>query len=181
MGVSGVPGTVSLLDVRNEQPKVCVPLRTIHLFRRSILAACGICALLCSQGGAFTQVTLSPTAPQGLEESFIAATTAQFLAKVTKNPLAAHTYSITILGPNPAYQAPEAPPTTLEQALALGSTVYVMGFANGQDYQRHIDQNLLGNQYSACKTTDNCQDGLGRLSTDMYEESLSTPTILGGF
>ena len=75
--------------------------------------------------GAYTQVQISTGAPTGIEENFIAATTAQFTGKVIKNPLAAHTYSLILYGLNPSYQAPEPPPTNLEQALSLGATVYV--------------------------------------------------------
>lgn len=139
-----------------------------------------VCAFSCVDAGAFTQVTIGTAAPAGIEESFLAATTAQFNARIVKNPLAAHTYSMTILGPNPTYQAPPPPPSTLDQALSLGSTVYVYGFGAGQDYQRNIDQHIIGDVYGTCVSTSTCFDGLGKASNLIYQESLSTPTVIPG-
>lgn len=140
-------------------------------------------------GYSYTIVTISTAAPQGLERSFLAATTNQFLATVTANPLAANTYAVKLFAPNPAYNAP---PSTLEQALSLGSTIYVYGWADGQSYQQHVHHNLVETYMVNCSTPigfatstwdiSTCQAVTGAIDEAIFQESLSTPTVVpGGF
>lgn len=140
-----------------------------------------------------TQVVISTGAPAGLEKSFLATTTTQYLAKLTANPLAANTYSLILYGPNPAYQAPAPPPTTLEQALSLGSSVYVYGFANGMTYERGKTEGTIGAYGNLCgsatsfmltqasTTTFNrstCEDTLATIENFLFQLSLSTPPVI---
>lgn len=158
-----------------------------------LLASAGLLFTLCSFTQAFTQVTISTGAPSSLEANFISATTQQFESVVVKNPLAANTYAIKLFGLNPAYNAPEAPPSNLEQALSLGATVYVYGFANGMTYQENVVQSMVGTLSNLCEsatsfmlvqTSSNtfdrstCQDTLGTLLDQLFTLSLSTPTPL---
>lgn len=138
---------------------------------------------------AYTVVTTSNSTPPGLEQSFIAATTAQFQAVVTSNPLVSNTYSIKLLGVNPYYNAPEAPPSNLEQSLSLGATVYAYGFGAGQGYDQHVQLGIVGNFAVNCSTPipdvptydpATCQAVTGAISNAIYLQSLSTPTVVGG-
>lgn len=161
--------------------------------------------LLTSTLHAFTQLTVSTAAPAGIEQQFIAATTNQFQAILTSNPLAANTYAIKLFGPNPNYQAPPLVPTTLEAALSLGSTVYTYGWANGMDYERTKDLNFFlalpssttpggffvncsspayfnGIQYSSTTQqlvtidTTTCNAVLSGVYNFIYQQFFSTPT-----
>lgn len=130
---------------------------------------------------AFTQVQISTAAPVGLEEAFIAATAAQFNAKVTKNPLVSHTYGLVLYGPNPAYRAP---PSTLEEALSLGATVYVYGFVDGQAYERHLNLGTIGQYIVNISSSDpSCAAIMGTMSGDIYQQNFADPTMVppGGF
>lgn len=144
----------------------------------------------------YTVVTLSTAAPQGLENTFIASTTNQFAASLFVNPLASNTYGIKLFGPNPSYNAPEPPPSNLEQALSLGATVYVYGFANGMRYQQNSDNNLVESFDVKCSSvpigfstatwsTGTCHAVAEAIDSAVFQESLSTPTVIpptaGGF
>ena len=133
-------------------------------------------------------VQMSTAAPTGTEDAFLAALEAQFIAGVTANPLASNTYSIKLYGPNPTYQAPAPPPTTLEQALSLGATVYVYGFADGQAYERKHDLDTVGHYDFNCSSptffglvtidTTTCFTIMGQLANDIYTQNFSTPTVI---
>jgi len=137
---------------------------------------------------AYTVVQTSTSAPRGLETSFIAATTNQFLSTLFVNPLFAGTYQLTLLGVNPNYNPP---PTTLEQSLSLGATVYVYGFVDGMTYQQHVEEKSVGFEGSLCSAatnfnlvntttatfdTNTCLDMISTIEDQLYEMSLSTPT-----
>lgn len=146
------------------------------------MALIGGCLMKSSIGEAFTQETAA--SPQ-LEKQFLAATTNQFLATLIPNPLAANTYTLKLLGLNPSFNAP---PTTLEQALSLGSTLYVYGFASGMNYQQHVHNNLVETYEVNCSTPigsststwdiGTCQAVTGAIDNAIFQESLSTPTVL---
>lgn len=138
---------------------------------------------------AYTVVTTSSSAQPGLEASFIAATTAQFQAVVTSNPLASNTYSVKLISVNPNYNAPEPPPSNLDQALSLGATVYAYGFGAGQGYDQHVQLGIVGSFALNCSTpmanvptydTATCQAVTGAISNAIYQQSLSTPVVVGG-
>lgn len=146
-------------------------------------------SLLTRAAEAHTVVDISTAAPAGLEEQFLAATTAQFLGKVTKNPLASHTYAAVLFGPNPSYNAPGAPPTTLEQALSLGATVYVYGWVEGMEYQQRAHNALVESFEVNCSTPiptietwdpATCVAITGAIDAAIFQESLSTPTFIPG-
>lgn len=153
-------------------------------------------ALVCPKAFCFTQVIISTEAPAGIETTFIAATTNQFRADYFKNPLASNTYSLKIRGVNPNYNAPSPPPSTLEEALSLGATVYVYGFSNGMNYEQRVDMDLVIGFEVNCSTpigvstatwdTNTCYAITGAIDSALYELSLSTPivippTLIGGF
>ena len=142
---------------------------------------------------AFTQVTVSTTAPPAIEKAFIAATTNQFLATLIANPLAANTYSIKILGPNPSYMPPTPMPTTLEAALSLGATVYVYGFSNGMEYERSNDLSFINDFVINCSSPSafdlvrssantfdfgTCEDALMMVYAEIYKQNFRDPIVI---
>lgn len=147
----------------------------------------GMCPLDGYQGYNVVQ-----TADPALEASFLASTTNYFDAKFVVNPLFPGTYNITLLGLNTPY-LPPVPPTTLEDALSLGATVYVYGFANGMTYQQNQEENLTAAWGSLCASATSfaliqtttatfsaatCRDVADTILNQLFEQSLSTPTVI---
>lgn len=191
MDIHQLPRTFSpmAIIVLHNHKKLSLSLRKLRFYVEKISVGTCILAFFCGNAGAFTQVTISTAAPAGLEEQFLSATTAQWLGTVKKNPLASHTYSLILYGPNPAYKAPSL---TLEQALSLGSTIYVYGFGDGQSYNQHVERNLVESFSLNCSTplpnvsawdSETCHAVIGAIDAAIYEQSLSTPTAIppGGF
>lgn len=178
------------LRVSGEKKKSVSWSMCVHVLTVSILLITGSIG-----ASAFTQVIVSTAAPIGTESAFLIAMQQQFNVKVVSNPLAANTYAVTLYGLNPNYQAPTPPPTNLQEALLLGATVYVYGFANGMQYQQTMEEGLvqgyavlcsMPSQFNLNATTANtfdlatCEDTLGTINRSLFEQSLSTPTVIPG-
>ena len=142
---------------------------------------------------AFTQVAISTGAPLGIETQFLAATTAQFNAVITKNPLAANTYSLKIYGLNPSYLSPLKDSDLLNAIVSLSTQTFVYGFADGMSYQTNVVERLDSNFVTNCSTpslfnlawtstdtfdTKTCTDVLMTVLQAMYELNLSTPPVI---
>jgi hypothetical protein len=163
---------------------MCLFMRSLQMLQRYASSALiiGFCLASGGKAQAFTQVVISTGAPSGLETQFISATTSQFSASVFKNPLAANTYGVTLYGFNPNYQAPPAPPSTLQTALSLGATVYVYGFGDGMSYNQKVAQNLVGYLGMLCGSATNYQ--LVQTSSTTFDRSTCQDvvgTIIGQF
>ena len=128
--------------------------------------------------GAYTVIQASTFAPAGLEQQFIASTTNQYLANLYVNPLFAGTYQIQLIGPNPAYNPPSLPPTTLQDALSLGATVYAYGWVNGQAYERYDNMRILDGHGISCSTDTLCASVVTAAINDIYTKNYSTPTAV---
>lgn len=142
---------------------------------------------------AYEVVQISTGAPAGLEKTLLAAVTTQFNAVVKPNPFAANTYSVTIYGNNPNYNAPTPPPSNLQESLSLGATVYIYGFADGQNYERCQDLGHISTFLVNCSTPSyfgspsgfvwsaaTCNQALGTVSNFIYTQNFSTPTVIWG-
>ncbi len=139
---------------------------------------------------AFTTVIMSSSAPTGTEKLFLANATNYTLANLSANPFAANTYSLTLFGLNPNYSPPTPAPTTLEQALSLGATVYVYGFANGMVYERSVDLGQISKYVVNCSTPSFfgvssgtwspavCYGALTAVYNVIFSLDLSTPTVI---
>jgi hypothetical protein len=140
---------------------------------------------------AFQGYNVVTTTDAATETTFLSATTAQFAANVIINPFVPGTYQINLFGPNPLFNPL---PTTLQQALSLGSTVYAYGWASGVNYQQTQEESFIGAMGNLCgsatnynltqtnsSTFDNatCQDVIGTIENQLFEESLSTVPVLG--
>jgi hypothetical protein len=146
----------------------------------------------------YTVVRISTASAPGFEESFIAATTAQFTASVFKNPLASHTYQLTLFGPNPTYSPPLTQQDLLRSLVAVSSNDYVYGWADGRDSERWNDLGKVDYYAVNCSsvtmfdmqfgTTTNhvdidqptCNRVLAVLRDAIYQQFFSTPIVLGG-
>lgn len=141
-----------------------------------------------SRTDAFQGYNVVITTDPVTESNFLANTTTYFEAKLVPNPLIANTYQLNLYGLNPSFNAP---PTTLQDALSLGSTVYVYGFANGMTYQNKVSENLTSGMIELCGNATNfnliqattatfnlatCQDVLSNLIDEFFNIDLSTPT-----
>lgn len=133
---------------------------------------------------AFSQVMVSTSAPQGFEAIWLNQQRAEYNVQITSNPLASNTYTMKLFGPNPNYNPSPPPPTTLQQALDLGATVYAYGFVAGQETERHQDLAKIGSYLVNLGTSDlTCTNYIGALENDIYTQYFSTPTVVpgGGF
>lgn len=150
--------------------------------------------LLQGQSHAFTQVTISTAAPQGIESTFIAATTNQFQASYFKNPLAANTYAIKIFGLNPNFNPPVTNAMLLNALVTVDTYTYVYGWAGGVSYQQTIEEGVIGNYGNLCDTatsfmliqattstwsTGSCQDVIATILNQLFQLSLSTFPVAG--
>jgi hypothetical protein len=187
-----LPASFSSLAVRFLRG-ISMPMRKIYSFSGKTIAASLVCTFICGVSYAdsgYNIVQMSTAAPVGTQQSFLALTTNNFQATVLANPLAANTNTIKIFGPNP--NAPGIP-TTLDQALALGATVYVYGFANGMSYQQKAEIGCVSMIDNLCSSATNfslsqtstatfnmptCRDVAGTILLQLYQMSLSTPTII---
>lgn len=138
----------------------------------------------------YNVVQMSTAAPAGTETSFLSAVQNQFIAGVTANPLASNTYSIKLYGPNPAYTAPAPPPTTLDQALSLGATVYLYGYRDGAGYEEHTDADIVNSFAVNCSTPisgvptfdiPTCQAVAGAIDEAIFQQYNSTVPVVQGF
>lgn len=162
--------------------------REASIYSVLILATSGTIQTAKADQG-FNTVTMSTAAPAGTEQSFISAISSQFNAKVTANPVASNTYAIKVFGPNPDYQAPAAPPTTLEQALSLGSTVYYYGYDAGAEYEELTDRGIVLNYQLNCSTpmasvptydVATCEAVAGAIDAAIFQQYNSTVTVAAG-
>lgn len=155
--------------------------------RRFALVGVVYCVLslgLVSQSQAFTQET---SASPVLEKQFLAATTNQFQAVLTPNPLAANTYTLKLIGLNPNFNPP---PTTLEQALSLGATVYLYGYRDGAGYEEHVDHGIAQGFALDCSTPIpnvttwdpiTCAATSVAISNEIFKQYSSTVAVVTGF
>lgn len=172
---------------------------SIKSCRRKTQTAFAICAFILWCGhpvwsdSGYNVVQMSTAAPTGTQLNFLNAISAQFDTEIVPNPDASNTYAVKIFGPNPNYQAPAPPPTTLEQALSLGSTVYVYGFAGGMNYQQNNEIKCVNFVDTLCGTATSfmltqtssstfdkatCEDVSNTIINQLYQLSVSTPSFL---
>jgi hypothetical protein len=146
--------------------------------------------LLSSPLGAYTVVIVSSAAPVGIEQQFIASSTAQYQMDYFKNPLASNTYTLKLYGTNPNFNPPPPLPSTLQQSLALASTVYVYGFASGMAYERSVDTSMISSYLVNCSSagyfgastgswnTSSCSQALMAAEEAIFSLATSTPPVL---
>lgn len=146
---------------------------------------------------AFEQIQISTGAPAGFEKTFLSAMQAQFNVKITTNPLVANTYSIVAYGPNLIYNPPITNLQLLQQInldsqymATVDSFTYVYGFADGQICNQQDNRNIVEGFEINCSTPNanvptwdpsTCISVTAAIDNAIYQESLSTPTVIGGF
>ena len=159
-------------------------------FIRQALFVASVIGFALSPLHAFTQVTVSTAAPQGLESAFIASTTAQWLASVSVNPFFAGTYSIQLFGPNPSYNPPVSNADLLNAVVTVDSYTYVYGWENGEEYQQSQDVQKLTDYTVLCSSpsawglvaidSTTCIAVLGDAENGIFQLQLATPTATPG-
>lgn len=138
------------------------------LLRKLYRCAFAIGCLASAQAGyAYTVVTFSTSAPSGLEKSFLANTTNQYLGSLTSNPLASNTYALKLFGVNPNYVPSSCfsvdvaiDSGTLAEDLkalaAAGPTIirdpYLYGYAAGMHYSQQQDSRITEGYGINCST-----------------------------
>lgn len=156
----------------------------------------------------YTVVSLSTSAPAGLESQFIASATSQYLSTLTANPFVGNTYTLVLKAINPAYQPP-APAVDPNATIALllnqidkneqymenvDSYTYVFGWASGLQYQNSVDEGEVAGFDLFCSTPTKfnlvltssstfdrktCSDTLDTILQTLYTLNISTPPIVG--
>lgn len=172
------------------------PAKRSEIFQalRYFILAIPLLLLLPNPSRAFTQVTLSSAAPQGIESTFIAATTNQFQASYFKNPLAANTYAIKIFGMNPNFNPPVTNAMLLSALVTVDTYTYVYGWAGGVSYQQTVEEGLVGSYGNLCNTATSfmliqmtsptwskgtCEDVISTILNQLFQMSLSTYPVAG--
>jgi hypothetical protein len=158
-----------------------------------IVRALGIVAVLSTMAQAYTVLNISSGAPVGIERDLIASVTAQYQAKVVKNPYVSNTYAVTIYGLNPAFNPLPTNAQLLDSVVTVDSWTYVHGWANGEQYERHQDMSFVGYYDVHCSSptlfdllqaststwdVGTCEDALSTLNNRMYQLFFDTPTVI---
>lgn len=115
--------------------------------------------LQCAHANTF--VATSQGAQAGLEQEFIRQTTTYFDAKVTSNPFYAGTYSVTLNGLN--FYHP---------------SVYLYGYRDGAENQVKQDLGTISQYVLSCGTDTVCATAFGQLYSEIYDEDVSTITVI---
>lgn len=162
--------------------------------RKILLLGTLFCAMNVS---AFTFVTLAPGTTTSIETEFLAATTTQFDAVLTPNPLASNTYAILLKGRNPNYD--QFAPTRqqlFDAVLNVDSYTYVYGWADGmtytESYETRIAANYVGlcndpsqfnNGYASTSTWDanTCLDAISTIMINFYNQGVAPPQPVPNF
>jgi hypothetical protein len=142
-------------------------------------------------GFSFTQVTVSTSAPVGIEKVFLANATNQFQAVLVANPLAQNTYALKLYGFNPNWNPSPTTKEAMAAAVAISTTTFIYGFADGMTYENNISIGLAGEMSNLCSSAtnfmliqsstetfsrDTCVDVLSNLLQEFFQIDLSTPT-----
>jgi hypothetical protein len=144
-------------------------------------------------------VVITTSAPT--EAEFLSISSNVFTAQVSSNPFIGNTYSINLLEQNPNYVLPgqvvPSAPCQLDQDVdtIVAETTWtgVYMFGSGMTYQQNQQIGLIGALGNLCgyatnynlvetsTTTFNkntCQDVIGTIENELFNESLSTPTVI---
>lgn len=141
--------------------------------------------------------------------NLIANVTSYYISTVSPSAFFSNTYNITLFAVNPKYVPPPPPvppkvvtfdTTTfqndLQDMINNSSMTYLNGWADGEVNERQVDLNALGmydlncdsptfftTVQSSTKTFDlgTCEDALGNVSSFIYTQNFSTPTVIPGF
>lgn len=196
MAIYKLPSPIPSLAVRIKYKVFYLPLRSLRVYLWQSAACAAILAFSCMEGRAFQGYNVIITTTPTVQAAFLTATTSQFQAIVMPNPLASNTYSINLTGINSNYVVPstascfsldvDVDTTTLENDLAalvaagpqIITDPYVYGFASGMAYAQHQD-NILTEQFEVkCSTALSCQAVTSAIDQAIFQESLSTPTVI---
>jgi hypothetical protein len=150
---------------------------------------------LSSLAQAFTQVTVSSSAPAGFEVNWLQDNAARYNFKIDTNTFVGNTYTAILYGTNPSYNPQPTNMDLLNAIVTVDSWTYVAGWANGESYQQFTDGNIIDSYLVNCSTPTlfllnqtssttfdpaTCQDVLSTISDIIFNESASTPTVVPG-
>jgi hypothetical protein len=167
-------------------------LITVNLFIAGVLCS-ALFAGLVSNCQAYTVVTISNSAPTGLEKEFIASTTNQFQATTIINPFFQGTYQVELNGHNPLFNPAPTNLDLLNALVTVDSNTFVYGFADGMSYQQIVNENMVADFYVNCSSPTyfelvqvssetfnkkTCMDVAASIYDAMFQASLSTPTTI---
>lgn len=145
-----------------------------------------------SISGAYTVEISTSTA---LEEQFLTATAQQFDIVVTSNPFFGNTYTMQLLGINPAYNPAPTNAQLLQDIVTVDSYTYVYGWADGESYMQSEEVGIVGSYANLCGSATNfmlnqsstatfdqgtCEDTLATVIDQIYQLQLSSPTVVPG-
>lgn len=178
MGIHFVPSSIPSLDFR------CfsvfrLPLRNLRLyFWRKAVIASALCAIPYLVSGA--SVTIN--GPTALQTSLIADTTNLYNATITPSSFFPGSYTLNLLSKKPPVICSSAPLCDLDKDIALmvanSTWNYVYGFGAGMDKERKTDLDIVSSNTAACSTNTVCSDRMTQTYLDIYQQNLSTPTVI---
>lgn len=186
---------VSSLDFWKRK-KIGMSLRRILFCWGRAYRSAALLSLVCGMSWAASYTLNVQLTDAALWTDLMAATTGQYNGTL-KPGLFSNSYTLTVTSKKPVTPTtPPAPPIVtlpLDQALALGATVYVYGFANGQEYERKVELGTLSHYAINCSTPSMfssmvapwdsrdatiCNEVIGTTYNDIYTQNFSTPTII---
>lgn len=105
-----------------------------------------------SIASAFTVITVSTSAPDGIEAQFIADATSQWNMSYFKNPLASNTYQLKLFGPNENFNPAPTNQELLDALVTVDSYTYSAGYATGRTDQQTFDLSMLSSFFVNCSS-----------------------------
>lgn len=167
--------------------------RTFFRCSLTLIAILSILAITTVRTNAYTVVQVSTASPSSLEQSFIAATTAQFSGTVFVNPFFPGTFQILLTGENSSYNPVVSNQDLLNEITQISTSTFIYGFADGMTYQQTTEEGSIGflgnlcgsaTSFSLIQTTaqtfdkNTCEDVVTTIESQLFAMSLSTPTPL---
>ena len=199
MAIRRMSNSLSLLVLRARKQWDGLFMRKIHGAKRAF----GVALLYSLLGfpalaGAAVNVYFASSAPPALQNELIAAVTTQFPSTLAPG-FFSNTWTITVSSMNTpppcgaTVYLPAQIDTDVNNIVAVTTATGVYMFGSGMTYQQQQEEGLIGamgqlcgspTDYNLVQTTpstfnpNTCEDVVGTLENQLFNESLSTPTVI---
>lgn len=168
----------------------------------SVVTIMTLCLLMPAPSQSAVNVYLGSGVPVSIQADFIANATTYFNATLVPSSFFPGTYTLTVLGKNPPVQCGGTVtlPCDLDKdvasMVAVSTYSYIYGFRDGQEYERNHDLGTIGSFTMNCSSPTafslaqmapagwslgTCIDTLGTVSSTIYNQYYSSPTIVNGY
>lgn len=176
-------------------------MRSLCFRSRTWTLGTAILAFSCMASQASVNVYFAASAPASLQTELIAALTSQYLVQLTPSSYFPNTYTATVTGINPSYQCggtvtvnvPCQLDMDVNNMVAVSTYTGTYMFGSGMVYQQDQQESFVAGMGTLCGSatsynlirtttttfnTATCQDVTGTILNELYNEQLSTPTVI---